>query len=130
MPAHVGKLVTELAPGSGRVAVLGYAYLQDSDDTRNSPSADLVSQLRQEGYEVVVHDPFVREFQGDVMGVLKGSDCAVLMVAHSAYRDLDLGAAAAAMARPALVDARGFFDRSALAKSGFAYRVIGVAAGG
>ncbi len=131
MPAHVARLVTELVPaGSGeRVAVLGYAYLQDSDDTRNSPSRDLVTALEESGFEVVVHDPFVDPYKGDVMDALRGSGCAVVMVAHSAYSGLDLVAAAKLMSHPRLVDARGLFGAGALEEAGFDYRIIGSAAG-
>ncbi len=130
MPAHVASIVTGLVePGSGaRVAVLGYAYLQDSDDTRNSPSHGLVALLEELGFSVVIHDPFVDAHKGDVMDALKDSDCAVLMVAHSAYGKLDLGAAARQMRNPRLVDARGFFDPAALRAAGFTYRTIGVGA--
>lgn len=128
MPAHVSALVAELV-GNGeaaRVAVLGYAYLENSDDTRNSPSAELVRVLSERGFEVAVHDPFVHEYKGDVLDVFRNADCAVLMVAHTAYRGLDLGAAARLMNQRALVDARGFFDTEALRDSGFTYRLIGV----
>jgi UDP-N-acetyl-D-mannosaminuronic acid dehydrogenase len=128
MPAHVADLVGELIePGKhARVAVLGFAYLENSDDTRNSPSAELVRLLAERGFEVAVHDPFVREHKGDVMDVMRNADCAVLMVAHSSYRDLDLRTAAGVMRTRALVDARGFFGADALQKAGFDYRVIGV----
>jgi UDP-N-acetyl-D-mannosaminuronic acid dehydrogenase len=131
MPAHVAGLVSDLlGPGrQARVAVLGYAYLENSDDTRNSPSAELVSLLSKSGYDVAVHDPFVREYNGDVMGAFRNADCAVLMVAHTAYRDLDLTAAAGVMRRRSLVDARGFFGRQALQEAGFSFRLIGAGAG-
>jgi UDP-N-acetyl-D-mannosaminuronic acid dehydrogenase len=128
MPDHVASLVRDLVgqDGSGRVAVLGYAYLENSDDVRNSPSAALIDVLSKAGFEVSVHDPFVHEYKGDVMDVLRNADCAVLMVAHNAYRDLDLKAAAGIMRTRAVVDARGFFEAGALRSAGFSYRVIGV----
>ena len=128
MPVHVAGLVGELVdPGKhARVAVLGFAYLENSDDTRNSPSAELVRLLSERGYDVAVHDPFVRQHKGDVMDALRNVDCAVLMVTHSAYRELDLNKAAAVMRTRALVDARGFFGAEALKDAGFKYRVIGV----
>jgi UDP-N-acetyl-D-mannosaminuronic acid dehydrogenase len=130
MPEHVAELVGQLVdPGShAKVGVLGYSYLENSDDTRNSPSATLVAILMKLGFEVRVHDPFVREHEGDVMDALGGAECAVLMVAHSAYRDLDLRAAAGAMKRPQMVDARGFFKPATLKEAGFTYRTIGVGA--
>jgi UDP-N-acetyl-D-mannosaminuronic acid dehydrogenase len=128
MPAHVADLVGELieAGTHARVAILGFAYLENSDDTRNSPSAELVRLLSKRGFEVAVHDPFVREHKGDAIDVMRDADCAVLMVAHSSYRDLDLRKAAAAMRTRALVDARGFFGADVLQKAGFDYRLIGV----
>jgi UDP-N-acetyl-D-mannosaminuronic acid dehydrogenase len=129
MPGHVAALVGELAPPRDRVrvAVLGFSYLENSDDTRNSPSEVLASRLRDLGYDVAIHDPFVEAYRGEVADALKGSDCAVLMVAHSAYRQLDLAKAAKLMRHPRLVDARGFFRRQDLQAAGFDYRVIGVA---
>ncbi|MDQ6880143.1 MAG: nucleotide sugar dehydrogenase [Candidatus Dormibacteraeota bacterium] len=128
MPAHVAELVGELvdAKSQGKVVVLGFSYLENSEDTRNSPSAALVAILIDLGFDVQIHDPFVHEHQGDVMEVLRGSDCAVLMVTHTAYRDLELSAVASSMRRPNLVDARGLFSGDALQAAGFTYRTIGV----
>jgi UDP-N-acetyl-D-mannosaminuronic acid dehydrogenase len=51
-----------------RFAVLGYAYLENSDDSRNSPTATMLDELRRLGAEhVQIHDPFVDGFQGDVV---------------------------------------------------------------
>jgi UDPglucose 6-dehydrogenase len=63
------------------------------------------------------------------MEAFHGADCAVLMVAHSAYRDLDLGAASSEMAQPRMVDARGLFKTENLKAAGFTYRTIGVGVG-
>lgn len=41
------------------MAVLGYAYLENSDDTPNSPSEVLVRRLQELEVEVVMHDPCV-----------------------------------------------------------------------
>ena len=51
MPLHVADLTATALQEAGvdvtaaRVAVLGYAYLENSDDTRDSPSAALVERL-------------------------------------------------------------------------------------
>lgn len=126
MPAHVADLVGELAEPRSKVTVLGYSYLENSDDTRNSPSAALKAVLEERGFEVSVHDPFVHEYAGDVMKALRGADCAVVMVAHSAYRELDLGLAAEEMTRAQMVDARALFKAEALKAAGFKCRTIGI----
>ena len=112
MPWHVADLIARALAEAGcsiagaRVAVLGYAYLEDSDDTRNSPSEALVNRLRQLGAEVRIHDPWVEAYRGDMAEVVRECDAAVVMVGHSAYRSLDLAALGDALRRPIVVDAR------------------------
>jgi UDP-N-acetyl-D-mannosaminuronic acid dehydrogenase len=131
MPEHVADLVGEMTDPKShtKVTVLGFSYLENSDDTRNSPSAALTAILEHRGYDVTLHDPFVLEYAGDVLDALRGADCAVVMVAHSAYRELDLKAAAAKMQRAQIVDGRALFKPEALKEAGFNSRTIGVGTG-
>ena len=114
MPLHMVDLTVEALQEVGvdiaeaRVAVLGYAYLENSDDTRNSPSKTLVARLRELGAEVVIHDPYVPGYQGDLAKVTRGCDAAVVMVKHDVYREVDLEQLG--LARPVLVDGRRVFD--------------------
>src|SRR5207249_606029 len=109
MPLHVADLTCEALREAGRalaqarVAVLGYAYLEESDDGRNSPSEALVARLQQLGAEITIHDPYVVQYQGDLGALVLGCDAAVVMVAHNAYRALDLGALKSALRTPVLV---------------------------
>jgi len=118
MPLHMVDMVVEGLREVGKdikgakVAVLGYAYLENSDDTRNSPSEVLVRRLRELGAEVVVHDPYVLEYRGDLRERLQGCDAAVVMVAHDEYR----GLSPATLGVPVVVDGRhtlraGMHDR-------------------
>ena len=132
MPREVARLTVDclrelgVVPGAARVAVLGYAYLEESDDTRNSPSAMLASQLAELGCQVKIHDPYVAEYASDVWQTLDGADCLVLTVAHTAYRSLDLDAVAAVMRKRGLVDARRIVSPAAVRRAGFTFRGLGV----
>jgi UDP-N-acetyl-D-mannosaminuronic acid dehydrogenase len=100
MPAEIARLAKaaserliedgEPREQARRVLVLGYAYLPETDDARNSPSAALTAELARLGLEVAVHDPFVPGFQGDVNEMAEAVGTVVTMVHHAAYRDLDL----------------------------------------
>jgi len=133
MPLHMVELLKDALAGAGlelkgsRIAVLGYAYLEDSDDTRNSPSEVLVRRLRELGAEVVIHDPWVEEYHGEVMERVRGCDAAVLMVAHTAYRTMDLNLLKAALRTPLLVDGRRVFEASRAWAVGLEYWGIGEA---
>lgn len=135
MPRHVAGRVlaalttTGIAPRDARVAVLGASYLEESDDERNAPTADLVAALSAAGVDVRVHDPWVARYaEGPVEAVVEGCDAVVVMVAHAAYRDLDW-AALRRRARgdaPAVVDARRAIDAATARAAGWRVGVIGV----
>jgi len=131
MPLRMVELLQKTLNAAGRkiegarIAVLGYAYLEDSDDTRNSPSEILVRRLRELDAEVVVHDPWIAEYSGDLMRRIHGCDAAVLMVAHNAYRSLDLNSIVTALRTPVLIDGRHVFDATRAQTAGLTYRGIG-----
>ncbi|MFX0210921.1 MAG: nucleotide sugar dehydrogenase, partial [Candidatus Hodarchaeota archaeon] len=68
MPKHGVSLLRECFEKTNRqhsdnlkIAVLGVAFLEDSDDPRNTPTRDLVHLLEAEKYQYEVHDPHVRQ---------------------------------------------------------------------
>ena len=131
MPQHVVRLTLDglheagVDPTDARVAVLGYAYLENSDDTRNSPSELYVDRMRELGIEVVVHDPWVHPYAGDLLGRVEGCDVAVLMVAHDIYGEVALSDLANALRTQVLVDGRNLFDRERAEQVGLIYRGVG-----
>lgn len=68
MPVHMSRLVERALAEKGRdiagsrVAILGVAYLEDSDDTRNTPALPLIAMLQIKGAELIAHDPYVKGF--------------------------------------------------------------------
>ncbi|TAK12306.1 MAG: nucleotide sugar dehydrogenase [Anaerolineae bacterium] len=132
MPKHILHLLATLLAEHGEplagkeILVLGYAYLEDSDDTRNSPSEAFVAALQAAGAKARIHDAFVLQYQGDLLAMAEDADAAVLLVKHSAYKSLDLPALAKALVQPIFVDGRGLFTPAALSAAGFNHRVIGV----
>jgi UDP-N-acetyl-D-mannosaminuronic acid dehydrogenase len=131
MPMHMVQLVQKALAVAGRnifesrILVLGYAYLENSDDTRNSPSEILVGELRQLGAEVITHDPYVTKYQGDIYQAAHGCDLVVLMVKHSDYLSLDLKRLHTAMRTPVLVDGRQVFQAPEVHKAGFRTIALG-----
>jgi UDP-N-acetyl-D-mannosaminuronic acid dehydrogenase len=101
MPLHLAQLAANamsernLTLEGARIVVLGVAYLEDSDDTRNTPAVPLIEALQEQGASVVAHDPYVRELDGyelsrDLALSVKGADVAILVTRHRQYSDLDL----------------------------------------
>jgi len=127
MPLHVAELTLSaldqagVDPASARVVILGYAYLENSDDTRHTPAEQLIARLRQDGIEPIIHDPYVAQYQGDLQALIRGADCLVLTVRHDAYLALDLDWVRDAMRTPVLIDGRNAWGRV----EGFVCRCVG-----
>ena len=132
MPLHVAELLRNGLTESGKklegseIAVLGYAYLPNSDDTRNSPSISLVTELQKIGAKVRIHDPYVEEYRGDLGKVVAGAEAVVVMVAHDDYLELDWEKIRKSMKGNLLVDGRNVLDKEKATSSGFIYKAVGV----
>ncbi len=132
MPPHVLDLVRRGLAAEGkelegsRIAVLGYAYLENTDDSRNSPSEVLVDRLQALGATVQIHDPWIAAYNGDVSKAVSGSDAVIIMVAHDAYRSLDLAGLCKLMRTPVLVDGRRVFSPSQAEGAGFSFFGLGI----
>jgi UDP-N-acetyl-D-mannosaminuronic acid dehydrogenase len=131
MPLHMVELVEGALREAGkgvrgaRIAVLGYAYKENTDDARNSPTIPLVERLEGLGAEVAVHDPYVRGYNEDLEEVAAGSDCVVVMAAHDQYRELKLENLKTRLRMPVLVDGRNVFGMSKAREAGFIYKGVG-----
>jgi UDP-N-acetyl-D-glucosamine dehydrogenase len=79
-----------------KVLVIGVAYKKNIDDSRESPSAEIIEILRDKGAEVTYHDPHIplypsmRKYRIDLKSVelneanLKASDCVLILTDHDA----------------------------------------------
>jgi UDP-N-acetyl-D-mannosaminuronic acid dehydrogenase len=131
MPLHMADLTQAALRQAGlevqgaRIAVLGYAYLENSDDTRNTPTAPLVEALRLAGAEVAIQDPYVQGYDVPLDAVVRNADCIVVMVRHDQYREIDLAELKGKLRHPVLVDGRNVFDKTASREAGFVYVGVG-----
>ena len=131
MPLHIVDLVENslsyhaISLKGARIAVFGYAFREDTDDDRDSPTAYMVAELERRGAVPVIHDPYVKGYQGAVETVVQGAHALVIMVAHSVYHQLDLGGLGARMAARVLIDGRNVIQRSDAEASGFTYVGVG-----
>jgi UDPglucose 6-dehydrogenase len=126
-----------------KIAVLGFAFKKDTNDTRESAAISVVRDLLAEQARVVVYDPKVQadEIRRDV---LEGKENARLTIAASAteavagahavavvtewdeFRKLDFAQVYAAMVKPAFIfDGRNILDLAKLRALGFRVHGIG-----
>jgi len=138
MPMHMVELVRdafnekEMAVKGSKICILGVAFLENSDDTRNTPTRPVYDKLLELGAHVVVHDVHVKEEEGipitqDLEGAVKGSDCVVVMCAHDEYRELGPDYFSGLMRSKMLIDGRNVFDPELFGEAGFDFRGVGKA---
>jgi UDP-N-acetyl-D-mannosaminuronic acid dehydrogenase len=138
MPRHMYRLTLDGLERAGkrlpgaRVAILGWAFLPDSDDTRNTPSEPYRDLLLEGGAEVAVHDPYVDRYPGvpisqDLWEVVSGADAIAIFTSHRHYRALVPAElrARSGKERPVIIDGRNLVDPDACIRAGFVYRGIG-----
>ena len=141
-----GKIVRSLfnTVADKKIAVLGFAFKKDTNDTRESAAIAVCRDLLAEQAKVIVYDPKVPadEIRHDILG--KGKDDSRLVIADSAYeaaagahalavvtewdefKTLDYKKIFAAMEKPAFVfDGRNILDLKKLAALGFRASGIG-----
>ncbi len=132
MPHHLVSKLTSMLEKHGKkveeskIAIFGYAYLENSDDTRNSPSETLVKELEEKNARLVINDPYVPEFSNNPYEIVSGCDAIVLMVAHADYQKLDWGEISKLIRTPILLDGRHLIQRDQAIQAGFDFYCVGI----
>jgi len=131
MPVHMAHLTGAGLSRAGkpvagsRVAILGWAFIANSDDARNTPSAVYRDRMQERGAIVTIHDPYVEGITKDLDAVLSGADAVAIFTAHAAYRDLDPASLGVARTLPVIVDGRNIIDPDRFIRAGWVYQGIG-----
>ncbi|MFW6120635.1 MAG: nucleotide sugar dehydrogenase [Petrotogales bacterium] len=135
MPTHMADLLEEglQDPGcklkNAKIAILGVAFLENSDDTRNSPSKPLYELLLKKDAKPVLHDPYVQDFElpftQDLNTTIEGADAIVIMTKHSDYFNINLRNIKKKMRTPVIIDGRNVFKKEDCEQLGFIYKAIG-----
>lgn len=137
MPLHMFHLVLQGLNyvkkdiRNSKIALLGFSFLPNTDDARNTPSEKFFRICSEHGALVHVHDPWVQEYSGirlssAIEPVLTDADVLVFMTAHRMYCKLDYEWVKRLMRPvPVLVDGRDVVDPDVVIQAGFVYEGIG-----
>jgi UDP-N-acetyl-D-mannosaminuronic acid dehydrogenase len=138
MPRHMLRLTREGLARAGtplagaRIALLGWAFLANSDDTRNTPSEPYRDELLAAGAHVTLHDPYVEHAPGITLSpsideTIRGADAVVVFAGHRQYRSLDPRQVKKLSGKkhPVVVDGRNLIDPDPWIAAGFVYKGIG-----
>jgi UDPglucose 6-dehydrogenase len=126
--------IVRLAGGSveGKtVAVWGLTFKARTDDTRRSPSIEVIDRLRAKGAKVRAYDPAAKvtpegvERAADPYAACEGADVLAVLTEWDELRWVDFEKVAGLMASPKIVDCRNLLDPAAVRRRGFSYEGLG-----
>lgn len=136
MPIHTVDLVEQALIESQKelkgstVCVLGYAFLENSDDPRNTPTFPLLKELEKRGALCKIHDPFVEEdggykIENNLDVALQNCDAAILMTKHKVYESIDPRHLKSLLKTKIVIDGRNMFNPEKFIAEGFIFKGIG-----
>lgn len=129
-PLHVFEIVVQMVRNvsSPKVAILGVSYKGNVDDTRESPAKVLIRLLKERGYSVAIYDPYVEEFEEELVSLEEAffqADCAVVMADHDQFRYLDPNSLGGLMRHKQILDTRNVIDVVAWRCADFRVETLG-----
>jgi UDP-N-acetyl-D-mannosaminuronic acid dehydrogenase len=138
MPTHMFRLMVDALKRAGasrknvKIALLGWAFLADSDDTRNTPSEPFRDTCIRDGAQVIVHDPYVTRYHNVPIvtfmeEAVRDADAIVIFTGHHQYKALDAPYLKDLTAKrhPVIIDGRNMVDPDTFIQCGFVYKGIG-----
>ncbi len=138
MPLHMYNLTVAALKRIGKemkgskIAILGWAFIRDSDDARNTPSEPYRDLCLKAGAIIEVHDPYVVhypkvEISDNLEKVVKDADVVVVLAGHSAYFNVkaDWIKEVTGKTNPVIVDGRNVIEPDEFIGKGFVYKGIG-----
>jgi len=119
-----------------KIAILGLAFKPETDDMRESPSIELITELTKKGAVITAYDPAAMveakphlpasiTYAENAASCLTGADCAVLVTEWNEFRALTPLSFTELMAGNVLVDLRNVYDPSAIRAANIHYFSIG-----
>lgn len=86
VPLHlIDKIKERVKLTDKKAIILGAAFKANIDDTRESLSFKVRKALQREGAQVIIHDPLIPEYNGDLPTVLKNASLVFVATKHDYY---------------------------------------------
>ena len=122
-----------------KLAILGFAFKADTNDTRESPAINICKYLIEEGSILNIYDPKVKKdqiqkdlnfedfkFTQNILETVQGVDGIVILTDWEEFRSLNYGELYNSMRKPSWIfDCRGVINKKLAIEAGFKVWVVG-----
>ena len=130
MAAKIEKMVDRPLEGAV-VGVWGLTFKARTDDTRRSPSIEIIERLQKKGVKLKAYDPAASatppgvERVADAYAAGEGADVIAVLTEWDEFRWIDFEKLAGVMKKPKIVDCRNLLDAAAVRRKGFQFEGLG-----
>lgn len=132
---HVQKHFSNDLTGK-KIAVLGLAFKENTDDIRESAAIDIIQQLIPTGAQLVAFDyqatansklvlPASVQFADDVYAALTGADAVLVLTEWKEFKELDWDKIRQLVKQPVVFDGRNLLKPQTMRELGFTYYSVG-----
>lgn len=122
---------------NGKIAVWGLAFKGGTDDCRESPAMDIVSEIIKHSSNVTVYDPKAMDNAKKIIGdkvkyaqdayeACKDADILVILTEWEEFRNADLNKVRGQMKTHKILDLRNMLNVTEVKAAGFDYACIGM----
>ena len=137
------KMVSRIIAACGnsvrekKIAILGLTFKPNTDDMRESPSIEIVSQLLKAGADIFAYDPEgmdeakkIDSFAGthwcdNAYETLNDASALIIITEWNEFRALDLALIKEKLKRPLIIDLRNIYEPEEMITAGFEYLCVG-----
>jgi len=137
--AFIDKVVMHMGENLGgkTFAVWGLAFKPQTDDMREAPAIDIITELRRRGAKFKAYDPIAVENARRIIGddsieyvknnydTLPGADALLLLTEWHHFRKPDFDKIKSLMKSPVIFDGRNQYEPAKMKELGFTYYSIG-----
>lgn len=120
-----------------KIAVLGLAFKNGTDDCRESPAIEIVSELVNRKYSVFAYDPKAMKNAENLIGskitycqsayeAVENADVLAILTEWEEFKKLDLNKIASLMKNKTIIDCRNMLDKQEALSLDFTYQGIGI----
>ena len=121
---------------NAKIAVLGLAFKEGTDDCRESPAMEIINELLANGANITAYDPQAmnnaRKLLGDKITyandpyqAIEKADVLAILTEWPEFKSLDLAKASNSMKNKNIVDCRNMLNKEQAMANGFNYSCIG-----
>ncbi|HEF6304367.1 TPA: UDP-glucose/GDP-mannose dehydrogenase family protein [Campylobacter jejuni] len=119
-----------------KIAVLGLAFKDGTDDCRESPAVDIIFKLLEQKVQICAYDPKAMDLAKQILGdkidyansmyeAIKDADVIAILTEWKEFSSLDLKKAYDLVRHKKIIDLRNLIDKNEAIKLGFEYQGIG-----